>query len=174
MAHPIHVVTILLMSPLILAMAAIPCPPNTCENEIRWRIYLKQVVRAEPDVNQQNIFTPPATLFGTTIVNDWTIIDAPALNATVIGQAQGVHIMSDLASVGWYASLNIVFQGNRFDGSTLQVMGVLPPAGEWAIVGGTGELALARGTIKHKVVRATADTNIRQLDIHAFYAKSFI
>jgi hypothetical protein len=59
---------------------------------------------------------------------------------------------------------------NRFSGSTLQVMGVIPPEGEWAVVGGTGELALARGTIKHRIVGGAPETNFRQLDIHAFYA----
>lgn len=59
---------------------------------------------------------------------------------------------------------------NRFSGSTLQVMGVIPPEGEWAVVGGTGELALARGTIKHRIAGSAPETNFRQLDIHAFYA----
>jgi len=53
-------------------------------------------------------------------------------------------------------------------------MGVLPPEGEWAIVGGTGELALARGTIKHKVAATTPTTNSRQLDIHALYANNSV
>lgn len=53
-------------------------------------------------------------------------------------------------------------------------MGVLPPAGEWAIVGGTGELALARGTIKHKIAATAPNTNFRQVDIHAFYASNSI
>ncbi|RLM60971.1 jasmonate-induced protein [Panicum miliaceum] len=173
MAHPSHVLTILLMS-LAMATSSFSCP-YTCENEINWRLYLKQVGTG-PDNNQDTIVAPPKPpkLFGTTVVNDWTIIDAPALNAKIIGHAQGVHVMSDLASVGWYTSLNIVFQGDRFNGSTLQVMGVLPPAGEWAIVGGTGELALARGTIKHKIVGTAPNTNFRELDIHAFYLKSSI
>jgi len=53
-------------------------------------------------------------------------------------------------------------------------MGVHPPAGEWAIVGGTGELALARGTIKHKIAATAPNTNFRQVDIHAFYASNSI
>ncbi|OEL17064.1 hypothetical protein BAE44_0021917 [Dichanthelium oligosanthes] len=160
---------------LAMATSSFSCP-YICENEINWRLYLKQVGGTGPDHNQEQIFPPPESpkMFGKTVVNDWTIIDAPAPNAKVVGHAQGVHILSDLANVGWYSSLNIVFQGDRFNGSTLQVMGVLPPAGEWAIVGGTGELTLARGTIKHKIVGTAPDTNFPELDIHAFYLNSSI
>lgn len=64
----------------------------------------------------------------------------------------------------------------RFNGSTLQVMGVLPPEGEWAIVGGTGELAMARGTIKHRAALPPpppgSTFGFRQLDILALYPKN--
>jgi hypothetical protein len=57
----------------------------------------------------------------------------------------------------------------RFNGSTFQVMGITDIDGQWAIVGGTGELALAQGTIKHKAIIQADPENYRQLDIHAFY-----
>lgn len=209
MAHPASAsharltTTILFMSLLlVLATASLGCPCSyTCENELNWRLYLKQVVGTGPSHNQEVIFRPQhANLFGQTVVQDWTLVDAPAPGAKVVGHAQGVHVLSDLANVGWFVSLNMVFQGDRlafslpslppshlfmhgasvdnnpcllcdrFSGSTLQVMGVLPPEGEWAVVGGTGELALARGTIKHRIAGSAPETNFRQLDIHAFYA----
>jgi hypothetical protein len=49
-------------------------------------------------------------------------------------------------------------------------MGITGAEDEYAIVGGTRELARADGTIKHKLVRNTTNDNYRQLDIHAFYA----
>ena len=109
MAHPSHALaTILFMSLLILAMAtaSLGCPcPYTCVNEINWRLYLKQVGGTGPDHNQEGFFVPPhANLFGQTVVQDWTIVDAPAPDAKV-------HVMSDLANVNWFVSLNIVFQG---------------------------------------------------------------
>lgn len=58
---------------------------------------------------------------------------------------------------------------NRFSGSTLQVMGVTPSDGQWAISGGTGEFALAHGIIKQKVVQGNADENVKELHVHAFY-----
>jgi len=107
MAHPSHALTtILFMSPLILAMAtaSLACPcPCTCENEINWRLYLKQVGGNGPDHNQETIFntTGRPSRFGETVVQDWTIVDAPVPNAKVVGHAQGVHVLSDLANVGW-------------------------------------------------------------------------
>jgi hypothetical protein len=40
--------------------------------------------------------------------------------------------------------------------------------GEWSIVGGTGELAMARGVIKRKVHKRTNVENIIELTIHGF------
>lgn len=157
---------------LTLAMVSSFSCPKTCESEIKLCLYLKQV-GGTPESNQATIISPTTSSFGTTIVNDWTIIDGPAANAKVIGYAQGIHVLSDQALVAWYISLNLVFQADRFNGSTLQVMGAFPPTGEWSIIGGTGELAMARGIIKHKIVGSTPNTNFRQLDIHAFYSNLY-
>lgn len=49
-------------------------------------------------------------------------------------------------------------------------MGTTPETGEWAIVGGTGQLAMAYGTIQHNIVKNNPGIETtRQLDIHAFY-----
>lgn len=45
---------------------------------------------------------------------------------------------------------------------------------KWAIVGGTGELARADGTIKHKLIRSTDVESYRQADIHAFYTPAAV
>ena len=117
--HPSSLVvltTILFISPLILAAMATssfstsPCP-CTSENEIDLRLYLKQVIRG-PDTNQFEISRPATGNFGWTVVNDWILVDAPVQNAKVIARPQGVHIMTDLASVGWFVSINIVFQAD--------------------------------------------------------------
>lgn len=63
--------------------------------------------------NQFGIYKPDIGDFGQTVVNDWTIVDAPSLGAKVIGHAQGVHILSDLSRVGWFVSFNLLFQGDR-------------------------------------------------------------
>lgn len=58
---------------------------------------------------------------------------------------------------------------NSFAGSTLQVMGV-SSVGEWSIVGGTGKLAFARGTIKYETVLNVPNVEYYQkLSIYALY-----
>jgi hypothetical protein len=58
----------------------------------------------------------------------------------------------------------------RFKESTLQVMGASSPdkENEWAIVGGTGEFAMARGTIKRRVSSVTGGTSTQELTIEFF------
>lgn len=58
-----------------------------------------------------------------------------------------------------------------FGGSTLKVMGENHngATGEWSIIGGTGKLSMARGTIKYKVVSISEFENYKQLDIYAVY-----
>uniref|UniRef100_A0A453ADI7 Dirigent protein n=2 Tax=Triticinae TaxID=1648030 RepID=A0A453ADI7_AEGTS len=107
-------------------------------------------------------------------VNDWPLLDAPQPNANIIARAKGLHIQASQEGGGWFSPFSMVFQeqDSRFNRSTLQVNGMIGPeaTGEWAIVGGTGKLAMARGIIKYKFPQiVTSVENYRQLDIHAFY-----
>ncbi|KAE8775550.1 hypothetical protein D1007_51941 [Hordeum vulgare] len=57
-------------------------------------------------------------------------------------------------------------ESRRFKNSTLQVLGSsVKKEGEWAIVGGTGEFAMARGVIKIKVHEKIPGGEILELDI---------
>ena len=58
---------------------------------------------------------------------------------------------------------------NRFNGSTLQISGTSQINGEWSIVGGTGELSMAKGTVTRTEITYTGNTRISELKIHAFY-----
>ena len=61
-------------------------------------------------------------------------------------------------------------QSHRFKGSTLEVMGATTAddQGEWAIVGGTGDFAMARGVMKRKVHQKVADGEVLELTVDAF------
>jgi hypothetical protein len=48
-------------------------------------------------------------------------------------------------------------------------MGQYLMEGEMAIMGGTGEFAMARGVIKYKTVVNTRRESYKELDIHALY-----
>lgn len=58
-----------------------------------------------------------------------------------------------------------------FKGSTLKLLGNIGPAddGEWAIVGGTGELTLAQGVVSFKKVQGGSGMIIRELKFRVFY-----
>lgn len=56
----------------------------------------------------------------------------------------------------------------RLKGSTLQVMGLIVEEGDWAIVGGTGQFAMATGVILKKMQEQKQYGNIIELTIHGF------
>ncbi|XP_051230190.1 uncharacterized protein [Lolium perenne] len=170
---PKSALSLLLVSSFILGAMVSLCSscPTSCETEIVWTLYARQIGKGDNRNQEQAV--PPVnniTKFGEIVVNNWAVLDAPVPTANIVAHARGTHMMAG----DWFTSLSIVFEGARFNGSTLQVMGITDAQGQWAIVGGTGELARADGTIKHKIVPPTPTTSInenyRQLDIHAFYS----
>ncbi|KAI4967235.1 jacalin-related lectin 10-like [Hordeum vulgare subsp. vulgare] len=115
--------------------------------------------------NQSVIIDSNATTgLGSTVVNNWSICDGPSPDATVVARAQGLHIYAG----NWQNTFSITFEIERFKGSTLQVMGISVEEGEWAIVGGTGQFAMANGVIHKKLHEQRSDGNIIELTIHGF------
>ncbi|CAL5089661.1 unnamed protein product [Urochloa decumbens] len=100
---------------------------------------------------------------GETVVNNWQVYDGPGSDAKVVARAQGLHIQAG----NWLCSFSLVFENERFSGSTLEVMGITVESGEWAVVGGTGEFAMATGVISKKLYERRSDGNIIQLTIRA-------
>lgn len=58
---------------------------------------------------------------------------------------------------------------HSFKGSTLELLGIHASDAEWAIVGGTGQLSFARGTIKYRLIKILPEENYKELTIHALY-----
>jgi hypothetical protein len=59
----------------------------------------------------------------------------------------------------------------RFKGSTLEILGastIEEEEGEWAIVGGTGDLAMARGIVQRKTAEKRPDGETVELTIDVF------
>ncbi|EMS65594.1 hypothetical protein TRIUR3_06346 [Triticum urartu] len=105
--------------------------------------------------------------FGSTVVHNWTIYDADTAERTLVARAQGLHILAGT----WHHSFTVVFEAGRLKGSTLEVMGAsVEEHSPWAIVGGTGDLSMARGVIKRRLHRKIDGGLILQLTIHAFCA----
>ncbi|KAM3372369.1 hypothetical protein ACQJBY_019316 [Aegilops geniculata] len=115
--------------------------------------------------NQSGIIDSNVTTgLGATVVNNWPICDGPSPGATVVARAQGLHIYAS----NWQNTFSITFEVERFKGSTLQVMGISVEEGEWAIVGGTGQFAMATGVIYKKFHEQRSDGNIIELTVHGF------
>ncbi|XBI51630.1 hypothetical protein VPH35_034118 [Triticum aestivum] len=162
MAYASHVLVFLFISQLAIATFTTALLCESCE-EINLSLYLHQI-SAGPNHNQEQIVGSSfANGFGTT-----------GSDGNIIARAKGLHIQANQAGHGWFSPFSMVFQeqDSRYNRSTLQVMGMIGPeaTGEWAIVGGTGKLSMARGIIKYKFPQiVTSFENYRQLDIHAFY-----
>ncbi|XP_078149634.1 pterocarpan synthase 1-like [Carex rostrata] len=145
-------------------------PVSTLQkNELYFHLYLHHTYGGS-NPNQTLIVDPKLpTKFGRTVVNDWPVYDGNGTDKTIVARAQGVHIQAAMSLRRWENYFSIVFEDDRFKGSSLQVMGPVVEQGEWAIVGGTGQFRMAQGIIFKKVLEAKADGNILELDIHAFY-----
>ena len=110
--------SLLLVSSFILGAMAVPsisCPAR-CEKELKWTLYARQIGGNQPNANQEEMVPSkhPATRFGSIVVNDWPVLDAPLPNATIVARARGTHTKAGPAAGDWFASLSIVFEGNRY------------------------------------------------------------
>ncbi|VAI81866.1 unnamed protein product [Triticum turgidum subsp. durum] len=122
-----------------------------------------------PSPNQSNIIAADATTeWGQTLANNWTIYDGVGLNAKLVARAQGLHLYAGT----WHNTFTIVFEIEGFKESTLQVIGAsVEKEGEWSIVGGTGEFAMARGVVNKKLHGNIDGGDIIELTIHGFCRK---
>uniref|UniRef100_A0ACD5XXM6 Uncharacterized protein n=1 Tax=Avena sativa TaxID=4498 RepID=A0ACD5XXM6_AVESA len=131
------------------------------------KLYLRQIF-AGCGANQSDVIEPNAvTGLGKTVVNNWGIYDGPGSMANLVAKTHGMHT---LAAKYWSNWFTMVFVVERFKGSTLQVMGANDGDGEneWAIVGGTGEFAMARGIINTRVHCCIGNTITQELTIEFF------
>lgn len=121
MAIPSRVMSIILVLHFILSMASrslssvIPC-----ESEINLRLYLHQIA-AGSGINQVAIVASnQPDGFGTTAVNDWTVIDGPNPGtATIVASTKGMHVQADVGGPGWFNYFSMVFEDARNEIYTL-------------------------------------------------------
>ncbi|KAF8673241.1 hypothetical protein HU200_048793 [Digitaria exilis] len=137
------------------------------QRELRMTLYNKEVYFGR-DIN--GVTTVGRQPLGTTWVFSWSVTDGPGPDANVVGHLQGTGVqVANTPNYMWHYSLGLVFSDERFSGSTLQISGTSQINGEWSIVGGTGELTMAKGIIKRTEITYTGNTRISELKIHAFY-----
>ncbi|CAN6203535.1 unnamed protein product [Urochloa humidicola] len=130
-------------------------------NELAFKGLYMYHTPSGPNANQAPIIDKNG--FGRTVVNNWEVYDGPGSDAKIVARAQGLHNRAG----NWVCTFSLVFENERFRGSTLQVMGITVESGEWAVVGGTGEFAMATGVISKKLYQQRSDGNIIELTIRA-------
>ncbi|KAM3329085.1 hypothetical protein ACQJBY_026261 [Aegilops geniculata] len=128
-------------------------------------LYLRRIISGDKKNQYVVIDGFGTTDLGLTTINDWAIYDGVAPDAKLVARAKGMR----MNAAGWCNLFIIVFELDRFKGSTLEVMGATTDEqGEWAIVGGTGDFAMARGVIQRKIHQKEADGDVLELTIDAF------
>ncbi|KAI3717377.1 hypothetical protein L1987_68958 [Smallanthus sonchifolius] len=114
-------------------------------------------------VAQSNITSTSPTAFGFIAMADDLLTTGPEPNSTVLGRAQGVYGSACLEEAGLLMTMNLVFTGADYNGSTLSLLGrnaVFHPYREMPIVGGSGTFRMARGVATVK----TYDFNLTSGD----------
>ncbi|PNT62434.1 hypothetical protein BRADI_4g03270v3 [Brachypodium distachyon] len=103
--------------------------------------------------------------FGLVLASDLPIYDGFGPEANLVARLQGLQSQAGKLTDGWQASVNIVFEDERFNGSTLHVMGTGLHKREWAIVGGTGEFTLAQGIMYNLLMYG----EFQEIELRALY-----
>jgi len=131
------------------------------------KLYMRQIHKG-PHPNQATVIAyVEATGLGLTAVNNWGIYDDVGSEAKLVAKAQGFHT----AAGNWFSWFSMTFfDGERFKGSTLQVIGASEGTDEdvFAIVGGTGDFAMARGILTKKVHQRGDDTVIFEITVDGY------
>ncbi|KAF8694542.1 hypothetical protein HU200_038165 [Digitaria exilis] len=104
--------------------------------------------------------------FGKRYFSDFPVYDGPGSDAKLVARIQGVTTQT---GESYHQIFTIVFEIDRFNGSTLLTNGVITGGSdEWAIYGGTGVFAMASGVIKRKYVEPRNDGNTDEFAMDVF------
>ncbi|XP_062201739.1 dirigent protein 22-like [Phragmites australis] len=166
---------VLLLLPLLLSAAAAPATAAGGEKQTHIKLYWHDVVSGPNptavQVARAAVTNTSKTAFGVVVVIDDPLTEGPDLKSSKpVGRAQGTYIGAGKDTVALLMNMNFVFQGGKYNGSTVAIMGrneVFSAVREMAIVGGTGVFRWARGyaqarthTLDLKTGDATVEYNL--------------
>jgi len=98
-------------------------------------------------------------------VSDFPVYDGRGPDASLVARVQG--ITSEIGNA--HQLFVVVFDTDRLKGSTLVTNGVITAGSdEWAIYGGTGVFAMARGVIRRRYLADRAGGNTDELNMDVF------
>ncbi|CAM0144703.1 unnamed protein product [Urochloa decumbens] len=138
------------------------------ERVLQTTLYIKQT----PAQDQRTVGTD-----STAVIINWVIKDGPDATSNTIGHAEGLTIYANQAQSFWVTITDMVFEGGSLAGSTLKVMGLhggmSSGPGQWSIMGGTGELTMARGIINYKIIQEDSTSRTFEICISAYYTTKY-
>ncbi|XP_073158197.1 dirigent protein 22-like [Henckelia pumila] len=105
-------------------------------------------------VARANSTSDSPTMFGLVMIVDDPLTAGPDPKSKIVGRAKGVMNYASMEEMGMLMTINFVFTGGKYNGSSLSVVGYNPIQRryrEMSVVGGSGVFRLARGV-------ATAET----------------
>ncbi|BAT15869.1 Os12g0144200 [Oryza sativa Japonica Group] len=130
-------------------------------NELNFRnLYLHHLYLGPNPTQSVMLAADAATGLGATTVNNWPIYDGLG---SLVARARGLHVYAG----DWHNSFTIVFEDQRYP-RDIKRRQVSVENGEWGIVGGTGQFAMAGGVIQKRVHQRRNDGNIIEITIHGF------
>ncbi|XP_021318629.1 uncharacterized protein LOC8080279 [Sorghum bicolor] len=123
---------------------------------------------------KQSFAKDQRTLGDGTVIINWPIKDGPGAAANTIGHAEGLTTLANEPSHFWVTIMDMVFDRGSHAGSSLQVMGLHGskkdlPQSQWSVMGGTGQLTMARGIIKYNITQEDSSSRTFELYIYVYY-----
>ncbi|KAG2577601.1 uncharacterized protein LOC120679669 [Panicum virgatum] len=138
------------------------------EQELKTTLYIKQTYAQD----QRYVGTDTVD-----VIINWVIKDGPDAAANTIGHAEGLTTHANPAKNFWVTIIDMVFEGGSLAGSTLQVMGLhgamKDGQGQWSVMGGTGELTMARGIINYKIIQEDGASRTFEISICVYYTSKY-
>ncbi|EES17610.1 hypothetical protein BDA96_09G022100 [Sorghum bicolor] len=141
-----------------------PIAPAVSAQFTRFTFSKLYIRRTSPGSKELTVDGRPSDHLGTRNVSDCPIFDGPGSNAILVARIQGTITQISNA----HELYTIVFE-ERLKGSTIVTEGIMTEGSdEWAIYGGTGVFAMARGVIKRKNLADKSGGNTDELTMEVF------
>ncbi|KAF8694567.1 hypothetical protein HU200_038096 [Digitaria exilis] len=121
-------------------------PVELQKQELRMTLFVHQVVRG-PEQNQQVVVPRSNPPFGLVVANDWTVFDGLGSGASLVGNAQGMHMLGSMTQGQLVHLLRPRLQEREVRGIHAQAVGELWASG-WRVgyCRWNGEFTLAQGS----------------------------
>lgn len=142
---------------------ASPVEQMGSEKIIQWKYYITEKFNG-PNRTVVAVAGIPGRLwapytFGTLFVGDNPVTEGPSPYSRKVGYVRGLVLISSRDGRYNYISSSLVFTNKEYNGSTLQTQGTFDRtsrrASELSIVGGTGKLEGARGSVFLQTYKGT-------------------